>query len=76
MLVLFRLRAQGPAAGLSFYMGMIAVLGGFLFHMVWEANSRYIFPYFLLLLPYAALGLEMIPALFSKSKKDRFLFSV
>lgn len=76
MLVLFRRRAQDPTVGLSFYMGMIAVLGGFLFHMVWEANSRYIFPYFLLLLPYAALGLEMIPALFSKSKKDRFLFSV
>ena len=36
---------------------MIAVLGGFLFHMVWEANSRYILPYFLLMLPYAAWGL-------------------
>lgn len=42
------------------YIGMIAVLGGFLFHMVWEANSRYIFPYFLLLLPYAAQGLEKL----------------
>lgn len=39
------------------YVGMIAVLGGFLFHMIWEANSRYILPYFLLLLPYAAQGL-------------------
>lgn len=50
--------AAAPAAGLPFYVGMIAVLGGFLFHMVWEANSRYIFPYFLLMLPYAALGLD------------------
>ena len=49
--------AAGSAAKLPFYMGMIAVLGGFLFHMVWEANSRYIFPYFLLMLPYAAQGL-------------------
>lgn len=39
------------------YTGIIAVLGGFLFHMVWEANSRYILPYFLLLLPYSAQGL-------------------
>ncbi len=42
---------------LPFYTGVIAVLGGFLFHMMWEANSRYILPYFLLLLPYAASGL-------------------
>lgn len=39
------------------YLGLIAAFGGFLFHMVWEANSRYIFPYSLLLIPYAAQGL-------------------
>lgn len=39
------------------YLGLIAVLGGFLFHMMWEANSRYIFLYSLLLIPYAAYGL-------------------
>ena len=50
-------RKKPSASGLPLYTGMIAVLGGFLFHMVWEANSRYIFPYFLLLLPYAAWGL-------------------
>ncbi len=36
---------------------MIGVMGGFLFHMMWEANSRYIFPYSILLVPYAAMGL-------------------
>ena len=39
------------------YVGLIAVLGGFLFHIIWEANSRYIFPYSLLLMPYCAVGI-------------------
>ena len=34
----------------------IAVLGGFLFHTFWEANSRYIFSYSLLLMPYCGAG--------------------
>ena len=40
----------------SAYIGIITVLGGFLFHMMWEANSRYIFPYAMILIPYAAFG--------------------
>lgn len=38
------------------YVGLIAVLGGFLFHTLWEANSRYIFSYSLLLMPYCGAG--------------------
>ena len=38
------------------YVGLIAVLGGFLFHTFWEANSRYIFSYSLLLMPYFGAG--------------------
>lgn len=38
------------------YVGLIAVLGGFLFHTFWEANSRYIFSYSLLLMPYCGVG--------------------
>ncbi len=44
---------------LPLYLGLIGVIGGFLFHTIWEANSRYIFLYGLLLLPYAAAGLVM-----------------
>lgn len=40
------------------YVGLIAVLGGFLFHIIWEANSRYIFVYSLLLMPYCAAGIH------------------
>lgn len=42
------------------YLGLIGVIGGFLFHMIWEANSRYIFLYSLLLLPYAAKGISAL----------------
>lgn len=45
---------------LPIYLCLIGVFGGFLFHMVWEANSRYIFPYGLLLLPYAAYGISRL----------------
>lgn len=52
---------QGSSAGsLYLYVGLIAVLGGFLFHILWEANSRYIFLYSLLLMPYCAAGIYTV----------------
>lgn len=39
---------------------LIGVIGGFLFHIIWEANSRYIFLYSLLLMPYCARGLSIL----------------
>ena len=52
---------QGSSAGsLYLYVGLIAVLGGFLFHILWEANSRYIFLYSLLLMPYCAAGVYTV----------------
>ena len=45
---------------LYLYVGLIAVLGGFLFHILWEANSRYIFLYSLLLMPYCAAGIYIV----------------
>lgn len=32
------------------------IFGGFLFHMIWEAQSRYVLGYFVLMLPFAAVG--------------------
>lgn len=45
---------------LYLYVGLIAILGGFLFHILWEANSRYIFLYSLLLMPYCAAGIYTV----------------
>lgn len=42
---------------LSVLVLVIGVIGGFLFHMLWEAKGRYILPYFMLMLPMAAAGL-------------------
>lgn len=54
------------------FLGLIGVIGGFLFHIIWEANSRYIFIYGLLLIPYCAQGLSLlfqrINNMFSRSK--------
>ena len=36
---------------------MLNIFDGFLFHMLWEAQARYILGYFVLLLPLAACGL-------------------
>ena len=49
---------QNSLQGLPLYLGLIGVTGGFLFHIIWEANSRYIFLYSLLLMPYCAMGLS------------------
>jgi hypothetical protein len=34
----------------------ICFLGGFFFHLMWEAKAQYMFSYFVLLIPYAVLG--------------------
>lgn len=52
---------------LCFYLGMIGVFGGFLFHMIWEANARYIFLYSLLLIPYAAAGFSALCSRFNNT---------
>lgn len=59
--LLFGRKKEEPSWTLLLYIGFIAVFGGFAFHTIWEANSRYIFPYGLLLIPYAAMGFARIP---------------
>lgn len=61
VLTCFLTMLKKPGGGdlpvLGLYLCFIAVMGGFLFHILWEANARYIFLYSLLLLPYAARGI-------------------
>lgn len=37
---------------------ILNIFGGFLFHMIWEAQSRYVLGYFVLMLPLAACGIS------------------
>ena len=52
------LGALDMAVNLSTAIYLLILLGGFLFHTIWEANSRYIFVYSLLLMPYCAAGIH------------------
>lgn len=42
------------------YLLLIAVIGGFFFSLMWEAKTRYVFPYMLMQLPYMAIGVNEI----------------
>ena len=44
----------------SYYIGVLTILGGVAFHLLWEAGTRYGFVYFILMIPYAALGFSKI----------------
>ena len=37
---------------------ILIFVGGFLFHIIWEAKSRYILPYVIMLLPIMAIGID------------------
>lgn len=39
------------------YVLLIGIFGGFLFSFLWEARARYIFPYFIVMIPYACVGI-------------------
>ena len=38
---------------------LIVFVGGFLFHILWETKSIYVVPYYMMLLPSAADGIEV-----------------
>ena len=49
----------------------ITVLGGFVFHCVWEAKGQYTISYFVLLLPLAVLGFDALLSWIAEKVKDR-----
>lgn len=54
---------------------IIIFIGGFLFHILWEAKSRYIIPYIITLIPIVAIEIEdylieIIKRIKSKNKKN------
>ncbi len=64
-------KKSADATSFFLHLGFIYVFGGFLFHMLWEANSRYIFPYSIFLIPYAAAGLSHFVSLIKYRPKSR-----
>lgn len=52
------------------YVLLIGVFGGFLFSAIWEAKTRYVFPYAIMLIPYAAIGIsELITRILAIRKR-------
>ncbi len=56
---------------------LIAIIGGFLFSIIWEAMSRYVLPYMVYMIPLAAMGvrrlreiLERIAGRLAERRKD------
>lgn len=54
------------------YLLLIGVFGGFLFSMMWEAKTRYVFPYYLAMLPYAAVGIYELLKWLNKKYEEIF----
>ena len=46
-------------------------IGGFLFHTIWEAKSRYIIPYIVVLIPIAAIEINKIKIIMPKRKSSK-----
>ena len=46
----------------------VAITGGFFYHLLFEAQSHYIIPYVIMLIPIAAFGISMMPDFFSTVK--------
>ena len=51
------LHKGGYLANSAGWIPLIAVVGGFLFCIVWESKSRYILPYYMYMLPFASMGI-------------------
>ena len=60
-------REKVPAA---FYLPLIAIVGGFLFSIIWEAQCRYVFPYYVFLILYVPGGLYAAGQIPGKIRKQ------
>jgi hypothetical protein len=60
MMLLYLFYMIRHKAGIEYYIIPLTVLGGFLFSILWEAKSRYVFPYFVMMLPCAAVMIDKI----------------
>lgn len=51
------------------YVLLIAVFGGFLFSLIWEAKTRYVMPYLFMQIPYMAMGINELMLFLEEKKK-------
>lgn len=70
---LFMWIRQKKQQSLALYLPMIVVFGNFLFSIIWEAKTRYVFPAFLMLIPFAAICVESLIEWAREAKNERFM---
>ena len=49
---------------------LLTIIGGFFYHLFFEAKSQFIFPYFILMIPLAAIGFTKVNENLMKLLKD------
>lgn len=52
--------------------GILFLTGGFLFHIVWETSSKYVYPYVVMLIPVAVCGMHTAFDLVERKVRKRF----
>lgn len=57
-MLLYFILCVKPDSNLLRHLFAVTVIGGFLFSILWEAKTRYVFPYYMMMFPMAALGYE------------------
>lgn len=61
----------GETGNLQNLILLVTFIGGFLFSLLWEAGSRYVMPYCVMLIPYAADGLARVSVAMEEKGKER-----
>lgn len=56
--LMFILKYQDKHYG--WQLAYLIVIGGFIFHVFWEAKSQYVYPYFFSIVPFAAFSLSQV----------------
>lgn len=54
--ILYFIFSVTPGSNILQHLFAVALIGGFLFCIIWEAKGRYMFPYYVSMFPLAALG--------------------
>jgi hypothetical protein len=60
MVVALMLKRLKDIVSITFIIPLIAVVGGFLFSIIWESQCRYVLPYYVMIVMYAPVGLNQI----------------
>lgn len=57
--------------GILRYTLLVTIVGGALFYLIWEGSGRYILPYFIMSIPYAAAGMSKVDNIIHYSLKNK-----